>query len=171
MPKPPRWPTSPPRVNSAIGTAGLAAGGTVDGNLEVTGSLKIGTKLTLGNAAIEGGKFAAVIVADAVCGASNLGQVVLASASKRLYFCNGTQFLKLSACSGLCKAATAVACGQPVMDDCGDVSGCAGQGSACSAGLGCVNGVCKALGAAADPAVSTCKRLLAAAPATPSGSY
>ncbi|MBM4342604.1 MAG: hypothetical protein FJ100_04420 [Deltaproteobacteria bacterium] len=152
-------------------TAGLAKGGSIDGDLAVSGKLVVGKSLALGSAAIEGGHFAAVALKDAPCDGGSAGQVVLDAASKRLHFCDGSAWLKLSACAGACKKPAAVACGQPITDDCGDVGACSGQGSACASGLACSNGQCVALGASADNAAPTCKDLIAAKPSTKSGYY
>jgi hypothetical protein len=131
-------------------------GGTVAGTLGVDG------KLALGNSPIEGGQFAAVEVKSAKCGGSEVGRVVLDGPSKRLYFCDGQAWRRISSCTGTCKKPAEVACGAPIFDDCGELGACSGTGSACADGKACSNSKCVGKpGESADSAAKNCKEVLA----------
>lgn len=131
-------------------------GGTVGGTLGVAG------KLDLGDSPIEGGQFAGVDVKTAACGGTQVGRVVLDTASKRLYFCDGQAWRRISSCLGQCKAAKDIACGQPIGDDCGDVGACSGTGTACADGKLCSSGKCIGKpGETAESAAKNCKEVLA----------
>jgi len=137
----------------------------------VTGTLGVDGELALGTSTLSGGRFAAVDVSKATCGAQQLGQVVLDSNTKRLYFCDGSKFRRLSSCLGECKQPSGVACGQPISDDCGDVGLCSGTGTACASGGACVSGACKGPGEVKESAVQSCKALLVLDPNKANGTY
>ena len=129
----------------------------------VTGTLNVNGELALGASAISGGRFAGVDVKKAACTGAEVGRVVLDSASKRLYFCDSLSWRRISSCLGVCKQGSDVACGTPIYDDCGDVGLCLGNGSACSGGKTCTDGVCVGKpGQSADSPAKNCKEVLAA---------
>jgi hypothetical protein len=138
-------------------------GGTIDGKLGVT------QELALGTAAITGGRFAALDVAKAACEPLNLGQVTIHLTNKRLYFCDGTAWRRLSVCNEVCLPAAAVACGQPIANSCGETGGCPGTGSACATGQSCVAGKCVGIGSSQDMPALSCADALKADPTLASG--
>lgn len=134
-------------------------GGTVDGQLEVTDVLAMPGGATATSAGVAGLKIAVLDVGAAACGASNKGQIALGSADSALYFCNGSAWRKLAGCEGVCPLAASVACGQPVVDDCGEPCVGGDTGTLCPQGASCgVNGCAFPLGAQTNPAVS-CKAI------------
>ena len=151
-------------------------GGTVSGkatfgaDVDITGKLTVKGGLDLANSAISGGHFAAVDVTKATCGAGNFGQVVMDTASKRLWMCDGTAFLRISTCTGQCKVASAVACGQPISSDCGDLGGCTGNGSFCASGA-CVAGKCSGLGEDKSAPGKSCNDIIVKNPAAKTGTF
>ncbi len=137
----------------------------------MTGTLEVEGDLALGTSTMKGGRFEAVDVSKAACDADHAGQVVLDSVTARLHFCDGVAFLRLRACSALCKKAAEVACGQPVTDDCGEVGVCSGVGSLCAGGATCSAGSCKSVGQSEDLPGKDCKDILAKNPAAQSGAF
>jgi hypothetical protein len=169
------------KCTGCIGLAHLAAsvaqgflstkGGKVDGTLAVTGTLSASGGLDLGTGPISGGRFAGLDLKSAPCNATVLGQVALDSGNKRLHYCDGAAWRRLSSCTGACKSAESTACGQPVADDCGDVGLCAGKGTACSTGEACTAAGCKGLGEAKEAPVASCRILHDQRPALGDGVY
>ncbi|MSP91707.1 MAG: hypothetical protein EXR79_07870 [Myxococcales bacterium] len=128
----------------------------------VTGTLGVAGKLDLGDSPIQGGQFAGVDVKAATCGGTQVGRVVLDTTTKRLYFCDGLVWRRISSCLGQCKAAKDAACGAPIADDCGDVGACTGSGSACADGKTCSGGKCVGKpGETLESAAKNCKEVLA----------
>lgn len=174
----------PTHLSAAVASAFLSTqGGTVSGATAFSAAVEVGGALTakagvsiegglaLGGSAISGGRFAAIDVAKTACGANNAGQVALDTATKRLWLCDGSAFIRISTCTGQCKLANAVACGQPVTTDCGDVAAaCVGSGTYCAAGA-CVNGKCLSVGDDASLPGLSCKDILAKNPQAKSGVY
>ena len=146
------------------------AGGKIAGDLHVTGAVQIDTNLALGKATISGGRFAAVDAKAAPCDGSNLGQVVLDAATKRLFLCDGSLFVRILTCGGACKPAGQVACGQPLIDDCGDVCPVGGTGTWCVSGA-CDGSKCVGYGESAASPAASCADLIAKVPAAASGAY
>ena len=142
----------------------------VTGKAAVGGGLTVAGGLALGGSAISGGRFAGVDVAATACDAANAGQVVLDTKTKRLHFCDGVAFLRISVCSGQCKLPGQVACGQPLATDCGDAGTCSGTGSLCASGV-CSGGVCAKAGSSQDSPGKSCKDLLALDATSKTGTY
>ena len=132
------------------------SGGTITGKLAVQGGLD------LGSSAISGGHFAAIDVTKVACKAADIGQVALDTATKRLHFCDGSTWRRLSSCTGACKDPKLVACAQPVPDDCGELTTCKGAGSFCPPGQTCGAKGCASPGESKETALASCKALLAA---------
>lgn len=134
-----------------------------------TGKLSLDGELALGGSVISGGRFAIVDTAKTACDAKGLGRIVVASSNEKLYYCDGKMWLRFATCGGQCPDAGLVACGAPIVDNCGDV--CVGSGTFCSAGQTCTGGKCiGALGSKDNPATS-CLALKNALPASASGLY
>ena len=138
-------------------------GGTISGTLQVQGELALGT------APITGGKFAALDLTKATCGATNVGQVSLSAANQRLYFCDGKTWLRLATCSGGCQDPALVSCGANLVDGCGD--SCKGTGTFCPANQACTSGKCVAPAGSQTNPVASCLTLQTVAPGTASGVY
>ena len=128
-------------------------GGSVSGTLIVNGELRLGTS------PITGGRFALVDLTKTKCDGSNAGQVVLSG--EDLWFCSGKLWRRLTACSGKCAKSAAIACGQPIPDDCGTLGQCTGKGTYCEKG-DCIGDKCVSPGETAATAGATCKALFAA---------
>ncbi len=127
-------------------------GGAVGGNVAVTGDVGVSNALALGG----------VDIKAAACKPADSGKVSFDKGTQRLYFCDGSAWRRISSCLGQCKAASQVACGLPISDDCGDVGACNGTGSACADGKSCTGGKCAGKpGESADSAAKNCKEVLA----------
>ena len=149
----------------------VAATLTVDADAGVTGTLTVGSKLALGDAAIEGGVLAGVDVAAAACDPAHEGALGYDAATKRLHVCDGSAWQRLRICTPGCPLAETVACGQPILDDCGEAGACPGKGTLCAEGFACVDETCTGLGAIASAPALDCKALLAAKPDATDGLY
>mgnify|MGYP002632606711 CR=1 FL=1 len=145
-------------------------GGDVDGDVAVTGTLGVKGSLQLGDSTIQGGRFAAVDVAQTPCGAGQLGAVAVDAVTKRLYFCDGTSFQRITLCSEVCPAANSIDCGKAILNSCGEGGGCKGTGTWCASGI-CTDQGCKSPGQDKSTAGLSCKDLLAAAPEANDGTY
>ena len=148
---------------AAIGDFLPLKGGTVAGTLAVDG------ELALGKSMISGGKFAVLDLTKAACGADNQGQVSVAAANQKLYYCDGKAWQRLATCSAVCPNAGLVGCGLPLTDSCGDA--CKGNGTFCGGGQTCSNDKCLAAPGTQDNPASSCQALKAALPGTTSGLF
>ena len=165
------------QLSAAVATAYLStSGGTVKSKVAfgqqvaIAGKLQASGGVDLGDGAIEGGRFAAVDIGKAPCSAKLAGRVAYSSKTSGLYLCNGSKYLRIKTCSGACKKPAEVPCGQAIVDDCGDIAGCKGTGSACVAGQVCSAAGCSKPGSAANPAAS-CAAILASNSNAASGLY
>jgi hypothetical protein len=155
-----------------------AKGGTVGGDLTVTGKLmaKVGAEvsgaLSLGTSTIKGGRFETIAVGKSPCDATIAGQVALDSATSRLHFCDGKGWLRLAVCSAECPPPETVACGQAIKNSCGDVGGCTGKGTWCPSGQNCGDTGCVALfGDSQQNPGASCAAILAKRPTAGDGVY
>lgn len=140
------------------------SGGTITGPLTASGGLDLQDSL------LEGARLADLDIANTPCTPALRGRVALGTGTSALYFCAAGQWRKVAGCQGICAAAASVACGDPVVDDCGEV--CEGQaGVFCPAGATCVGGTqCQLPGTEALPGTS-CKAILNANAAASDGVY
>ncbi|MSP92223.1 MAG: hypothetical protein EXR79_10545 [Myxococcales bacterium] len=139
-------------------------GGTISGKVNATQGID------LAGSELAGAKLAAVDVGKATCDAGAAGRIA-ADGAGGLLFCTGKAWKKVKLCSGACQAATAIVCGQPVVDDCGDLSSCSGKGSACAANEECKGDKChNTLGTSTNPAAS-CADMLAKNPGAADALY
>ena len=141
------------------------AGGSIKGELAIDG------KLTLGGSTIAGGKIEALDLAAVACDANGLGRVAIGQAKKRLYFCDGTAWQRMTICNEKCPPASTVACGQPITDDCGDGACKGATGTACANNAPCVDAKCAGPGEAKETAAKTCQTLLQASPSAKTAAY
>ncbi len=150
----------------------LAVGGAtvLNSGLSVAGASSLSGGLDLGNSAVSGGHYAAIDITKVPCAAANAGQVSFDTTTKRLFLCDGSSWLRISVCGGQCKLASQVACGQPVVTDCGDIATCVGTGTLCGAGA-CVAGACKNVGDSVDLPGKSCQDILAKNSQAKTGTY
>lgn len=161
----------------AGGYLSTTAGGKVVGDVGVSGKVSVGGDLALiGNLAlttastISGGKFEALDLTKVACDVNALGRVAIGTAKKRLYFCDGALWQRLTICSEKCPLAATVACGQDIVNDCGEAQ-CVGTGTFCNNGAQCSNGLCAGPGQSKETAGKTCQTLLTTNPGLKSDVY
>ncbi len=147
-----------------------SSGGKVSGDLEVGGKMTVASELALGKSPISGGRFQALDTTAAPCDASVMGQVTIDTGNKRLYFCDGSVWQRLTVCTEVCPPASTVECGKPLANACGDAGSCAGSGSMCPDGQSCTAKGCATPGSQQWPA-KNCDALHATAPGAKDGSY
>ena len=146
-------------------------GGTVEGKVTAKGGVDL-AGAAVENATLSNAKLAVIDVASAPCAPADLGRLAIGQADSALYYCNGASWKKVAGCQGVCPDASAVACAQPLVDDCGDPCGPEGVlGGYCSAGSKCTAAGCVLItGSQANPAPS-CKAILEAGDSTGDGVY
>jgi hypothetical protein len=138
-------------------------GGAVSGPVALTAGLDLGGS-KLSNAAL-----AAVEVAKDPCTAKEIGRLGVDAKTARLHFCDGTKWRRITTCDGTCPAAGLVACGQPVLDSCGDAA-CGTTGTQCALGT-CDGQVCVCAGGSQQAPAPSCKAILQCSPGAQSGVY
>jgi hypothetical protein len=153
----------PSHLSPAVADAfvSAASGGAVGGSLEVTGTVSASAGLAPG----------LVDISNTACDGPATGRMVLGSADKRIWFCDGSAWQRLVVCGEVCLEPSLVACGQPLPNGCGVVGACAGQGSQCPGGELCVDGACKAPGTVPELPAISCKAILDADANAPTGTY
>lgn len=155
-------------VTGALSVGGATA---LTGPASVNGTLGVTGELALGKSSISGGRFAVIDTAVIACDLTLLGQVSMAKKNNRLYFCDGSGWRRLSFCTEICLGANLTACGQPIIDSCGDSGGCPGTGTQCGPGQSCDGKNCVGPGGSAQAPALSCKAILDAAPGSKSGPY
>ena len=146
-------------------------GGSIAGSLYVDNTVTVGKTLALGDALIDGGRFAVGDRKNIACNANKLGRVLLDATTKRLYMCDGTAFMRISMCSEDCRTAKETTCGEPVTNGCGDAAGCSGKGTLCANGLPCTGGKCGNVGDTEQLPAASCKAAKTANGAAKSGLF
>lgn len=155
-------------ISGALAVGGATA---LSGPASVTGTLAVTGELALGKSSISGGRFAVIDTAVIACDLTLVGQVSVAKKNGRLYFCDGSAWRRLSFCTEQCLGANLTACGQPIIDSCGDSGVCPGTGTQCANGQACDGKICVAPGGSAQSPALSCNQILLAAPATKSGQF